>query len=98
MTLLFISEEKGLFVPLDNEMFALRYLRPCHFYPESALQKLQKFYRFKQKNPKYTKDLFPRTVRHVFEADIVQLNPERTQNGCRMVMINTSSEYGLVLR
>lgn len=79
-------------MPLEDEAFALKFLRPCHFYPESALEKAQKFYRFKQKHPKYTKDLLPHTVRQVFEAQVVTLNPKRTQNGCRMVIVNTSSE------
>lgn len=87
-----LAEEKGLVVPLEDEIFALKYLRACHFYPESALAKVQKFYKFKVKHPKYTKDLFPHTVREIFEAQIVQLNPKRTQNGCRMVLINCSSE------
>lgn len=56
------------------------------------MEKVQKFYRFKQKHPKYTKDLLPNTVRPVFEAQIVQLNPRRTQNGCRMVLVNCASE------
>lgn len=77
---------------MEDEIFALKYLRACHFYPESALEKVQKFYKFKVKHPKYTKDLFPHTVRGIFEAQIVQLNPKRTQNGCRMVLINCSSE------
>lgn len=80
-------------MPLEDEAFALKFLRPCHFYPESALEKAQKFYRFKQKHLKYTKDLLPHTVRQVFEAQVVTLNPKRTQNGCRMVIVNTSSEY-----
>lgn len=31
-----VSEDKELHVPLDNEAWLVRFLRPCKFYPDSA--------------------------------------------------------------
>lgn len=39
-----LKEEKDLYVPIDNDIWLTRFLRPCKFYPESAL-KLVSYYR-----------------------------------------------------
>lgn len=33
-----VSEDKELKVPLDNDKWLIRFLRPCKFYPESAYE------------------------------------------------------------
>lgn len=33
-----LQEEKGLTVPLDNDDWLVRFLRPCKFYPKSACE------------------------------------------------------------
>lgn len=38
MFVLYISEETDLKVPLHKEAWLIRFLRPCKFYPESALK------------------------------------------------------------
>jgi hypothetical protein len=35
---LYFSEETDLKCPLDKDAWLVRFLRPCKFYPESALQ------------------------------------------------------------
>ncbi len=41
LSLLF-PEEHELSVPIDNEDWLIRFLRPCKFYPESALELVSK--------------------------------------------------------
>lgn len=36
--LLTLEEAKGLIVPLDNDYWLIRFLRPCKFYPKSAFE------------------------------------------------------------
>jgi hypothetical protein len=35
-----ISAETDLYVPIDDDLFLIKFLRPCKFYPESALDKV----------------------------------------------------------
>ncbi|XP_055710899.1 alpha-tocopherol transfer protein-like [Phlebotomus papatasi] len=82
-----LEKEKDLNVPLSEEDFLVKFLRPCKFYPESALERIKKYYRFKIKYKKYAEDLVPRTVRHVLEKEVIYLSPLRTKNGCRILIL-----------
>uniref|UniRef100_A0A1L8DYV1 Putative phosphatidylinositol transfer protein sec14 n=1 Tax=Nyssomyia neivai TaxID=330878 RepID=A0A1L8DYV1_9DIPT len=82
-----LEEEKDLFVPLAEDEYLVKFLRPCKFYPESAFERMKKYYKFKIKYKKYAEDLVPRSVRHVFEKEIIYLSPLRTKNGCRILIL-----------
>lgn len=36
----FFADETSLYIPIDKDEFLMKFLRPCKFYPESALQKV----------------------------------------------------------
>jgi hypothetical protein len=39
-----ISGQEDLTVPIDNEDWLVRFLRPCKFYPKSALELVSKYF------------------------------------------------------
>lgn len=64
---------------------------------------MKKYYKLKQKHPRLFEDLYPMSVRHVYEQDILTLLPLRDKKGSRMLLMEVGSKklvhsfrYGLV--
>lgn len=53
---------------------------------------MKKYYKLKQKHPKLFEDLFPISVRHVYEQDIITLLPLRHKNGARILLMEVGSK------
>lgn len=80
-------------LPIDDDQFLLKFLRPCRFYPERALKILRKFYNFKVKYPKYGINITPQSIRHVYDNEVFEFLPTRTSEGGRILIINVGSKY-----
>nr|CAD7203059.1 unnamed protein product [Timema douglasi] len=86
------QSETDLNVPLDDGNYLYRFLRPCKFYPDSALDRMKKFYRFRLKHPELAANISPVNERNVFEQDLVTILPKRTQCGRRIMVIDAGTE------
>jgi len=75
-----------LYVPLDNELWLMRFLRPTKFYPESARDLIKRYYAFKQKHADMYKDLSPSHERNIFQQNILTVQPNRDQLGRRILI------------
>lgn len=53
---------------------------------------MKKYYKLKQKHPKLFEDLFPISVRHVYEQDIITLLPLRDKKGARILLMEVGSK------
>jgi len=82
-----LKEETDLYVPLDNELWLIRFLRPTKFYPESARDLIKRYYAFKQKHADMYKDLSPSHERNIFQQNILTVQPNRDQLGRRILII-----------
>lgn len=82
-----IEDEPNLVIPLDDDSYLLKFLRPCKFYEESAFKRMQRYYRFMAKNTKYTSNLMPSTVETVYANEIIEFLPFRVK-GSRVMILN----------
>lgn len=57
------------------------------------LEQMKNFFKLKQKHANLYEDLYPSSVIHVFEQELVKLVPTRDQNGTRILVIQCGSEY-----
>ncbi|CAH1117991.1 unnamed protein product [Phaedon cochleariae] len=88
-----LQAEENLYVPLEDESFLIKFLRPCRFQPETAARILRRFYRFKIKHPKYGKNITPNSVRHVFDTEVFKFLPTRTSSGARIMIVNCGEKW-----
>ncbi|XP_058819701.1 alpha-tocopherol transfer protein-like [Topomyia yanbarensis] len=88
-----LQEEKSLYVPIEDDAFLVKFLRPCKYYPDSAFALIQRYYRFKQKHPDACADLFPSTVKHVYAEGLLFFQPLRDQNGSRILVLEVGKKW-----
>ncbi|CAK9799188.1 Alpha-tocopherol transfer protein-like [Anthophora quadrimaculata] len=88
-----LKAEKNLNVPLENEAWLIRFLRPCKYYPESALKLIKNYYSFKVKHSNVYKDLKPSKEKNIFEQNILQVLPNRDQHGRRILIIELGKRW-----
>lgn len=97
----------------------MMFLRPTHYYPESALKRvsnllkhasfkyiyffiyfllhyvqLKNFYHMKLKYGAACENIIPSKLRNVFEANILNLLPQRDQHGRRLLVLEAGSKFG----
>ncbi|KAG5675664.1 hypothetical protein PVAND_005551 [Polypedilum vanderplanki] len=79
-----IEGESDLIFPTE-EPFMLTFLRPSKYYTKSAFQKVQKYFKFKQKHKKVCEQLVVDSVRNVFDDDLIKYMPLRDKHGRRIL-------------
>ncbi|XP_003691961.2 alpha-tocopherol transfer protein [Apis florea] len=87
-----IKAESNLVVPDDDE-FCKKFLRPCKWYPKSSFELLKRYYKFKLNNPRFCLDLLPTNEQKVLISEIAIPLPERTADGCRVILFNTGKQW-----
>ncbi|XP_026277912.1 alpha-tocopherol transfer protein isoform X2 [Frankliniella occidentalis] len=88
-----LKADAELDVPYEEENFLVTFLRPTHFYPESAYERMQNFFKFKVKYPKYCANLIPSRERNVFEQGILTVFPNRDHLGRRVLLIEAGKKW-----
>ncbi|CAL7944014.1 unnamed protein product [Xylocopa violacea] len=88
-----LKAEKDLKAPIDNEAWLIRFLRPCKYYPESALQLAKNYYSFKTKHASIYEGLKPSRERNIFEQNILTVLPQRDQHGRRILIIELGQKW-----
>ncbi|KAJ8973506.1 hypothetical protein NQ317_006496 [Molorchus minor] len=88
-----LKEEKDLYVPLDNDIWLVRFLRPTKFYPKSALELIKRYYAFKVKHVNMYDGLLPSTERNIFQQNILTVQPNRDQFGRRILIIELGKKW-----
>nr|XP_033334939.1 alpha-tocopherol transfer protein-like isoform X2 [Megalopta genalis] len=88
-----LKAETKLKVPLDNDSWLIRFLRPCKYYPESALKLVQNYYSFKVKHENVYKGLKPSREKNIFDHNILTVLPNRDQHGRRILIIELGKKW-----
>ncbi|XP_059049876.1 clavesin-2-like [Achroia grisella] len=84
-----LKGEPSLVLPIDDDEFLMKFLRPCKFYPESAFKRIQAYYKYRKSYIEYTRDLVPSTVRSAFERSIISFLSPRDQHGRRILLVES---------
>ncbi|KAM7353458.1 alpha-tocopherol transfer protein-like [Cochliomyia hominivorax] len=92
-----LEAEKNLIVPMDNVEWLTKYLRVCKYYPESARDLVQRFYKLRQKYAEISKILIPSKLKTVFEENLVTILPQRDQHGRRIVLTLSGKHWNTQL-
>ncbi|XP_012252210.2 alpha-tocopherol transfer protein-like isoform X1 [Athalia rosae] len=88
-----LEAETDLVWPSDNEAWLIRFLRPCKYYPESALKLIKNYYSFKIKHSNVYDDLKPSREKNIFEHNILTVLPNRDQHGRRILIIELGKKW-----
>ncbi|KAJ8726550.1 hypothetical protein PYW07_001248 [Mythimna separata] len=88
-----LKKEPSLYVPIEKDDYLLKFLRPCKFYPESALKKIQAYYKFRIAHADYCRDLLPSAIRAPFEHSIVSILAPRDQHGRRIILVESGERW-----
>ncbi|XP_073821560.1 alpha-tocopherol transfer protein-like [Musca autumnalis] len=82
-----LKAETNLHCPMDNDLWLLSFLRPAHFYPEGALEKIKNYYNYRRKYPELCKNLQLSTVKKVLHDYNGSTLPQRDQYGRRLYTV-----------
>ncbi|KAL1500881.1 hypothetical protein ABEB36_006304 [Hypothenemus hampei] len=88
-----LQEETDFHLPLDNDVWLTRFLRPTKFYPESARDLIKRYYGFKQKHASIYDGLLPSKERNIFQQNILTVQPNRDQLGRRILIIELGKKW-----
>lgn len=88
-----LKGEKDLKCPIENDAWLVRFLRPCKYYPESALKLVKNYYSFKVKHSNVYDGLKPSNERNVFDHNILTVLPNRDQHGRRILIIELGKKW-----
>lgn len=88
-----LKEQDELVVPLDNDDWMVRFLRPCKFYPQSAYELIKRYYQFKVKHWDMYLDLSPSREANIFKQNILAVFPNRDQLGRRILLLELGKSW-----
>lgn len=80
-------------VPLDNDDWMVRFLRPCKFYPKSTFELIKRYYQFKVKHSDIYNDLMPSHEENVFKSNMIAVFPNRDQLGRRVLLLELGKSW-----
>ncbi|XP_077300126.1 clavesin-1 isoform X2 [Arctopsyche grandis] len=88
-----LKDENDLHLPLDNDAWLVRFLRPCKFHPQSAFELVKRYYAFKVKHFDMYRNLLPSREQNIFNHNILTVMPNRDQYGRRMLLIELGKKW-----
>lgn len=88
-----LQQEPDLVVPLDNDDWLIRFLRPTKFYPQSAFELIKRYYSFKVKHHEIYNDLVPSNEENIFKANILSVFPNRDQLSRRILLLELGKKW-----
>ncbi|XP_074097677.1 clavesin-2-like [Cotesia typhae] len=87
-----LKGEPELYVPDDDYFFA-KFLRPCKWSAKPAFELMKRFYRYRVTHSRYCDNLTPIVDRQIFISGVITPLPSRTDDGCRLVLIEGGSKW-----
>lgn len=93
----FSDENSSLTLPLEDEEFLFKFLRPCNFNPEDAQRKIVKYYSYQLTYPELFTSKLDESIRLVFDLNILWISPVKTSKSQQPVILfnpgNWNPEY-----
>ncbi|XP_076634477.1 alpha-tocopherol transfer protein isoform X2 [Colletes latitarsis] len=87
-----LKGEPDLILPDDVEFFQ-KFMRPCKWYPKSSFELMKRFYNFRLHHPRHCENLLPSKEKKTLSSEILIPLPERTSEGCRILLINPGKKW-----
>ncbi|XP_022127946.2 alpha-tocopherol transfer protein-like [Pieris rapae] len=84
-----LKGELNLIVPIEDDVFLMKFLRPCKFYADSAFKRIKAYYKFRLLYANYCKDLTPRATQAAFQNSIVSMLSPRDKQGRRLLFVES---------
>ncbi|CAK1544175.1 unnamed protein product [Leptosia nina] len=88
-----LKGESNLVIPIEDDAFLMKFLRPCKFYAESAFKRIQAYYKFRLSHAENCRDLCPSAVRAAFKHSIVSILSPRDQHGRRIMVVESGERW-----
>lgn len=88
-----LKADPELNVPLENDAWLVRFLRPTKYYAQSAYKLIKEYYKFKVKHKDVYQGLIPSKERNVFDQNILLVLPNRDQLGRRILIIELGKKW-----
>ena len=89
-----IKADGAITINVDDDNLLLVFLRPCKFYPESALALIKRVLEFKDKNGALLNGLKPEDEKTaIMETDVVNVLVDRDQNGRRVLIVKAGASW-----
>ncbi|CAH2067258.1 unnamed protein product, partial [Iphiclides podalirius] len=88
-----LKKDTSLFVPHNDDNYLMKFLRPSKFYPESALKRIQAYYKFRRSHESYCCNLLPSAVRSAFDHSIISILAPRDQHGRRIMLVESGDRW-----
>ncbi|XP_310049.4 clavesin-1 [Anopheles gambiae] len=88
-----IQQEKQLELPVDDESFMKRFLRPKKYYPENTFEMLKAFYHMKTKQNFISDRLTTKSIQNALDDRAVQILPKRDQHGRRILYMEMGAKW-----
>ncbi|XP_012289206.1 alpha-tocopherol transfer protein-like [Orussus abietinus] len=87
-----LKGEPDLYLPTEEE-YLKKFLRPCKWYPKSAMEMIKRFYRYRLSHPRICNNLVPSMNREIFVSGILTPMPLRLEDGCRLLLIESGRKW-----
>ncbi|XP_063708855.1 clavesin-2-like [Culicoides brevitarsis] len=88
-----IKADANLHVPIEEEDFLIKFLRPTKFYAKSAYELIARYYKFRIRHPKYGANLVPETAKRAFEHRVINIQPRRDKYGRRILILSGAKDW-----
>nr|XP_029719833.1 retinaldehyde-binding protein 1-like [Aedes albopictus] len=88
-----LSADKDIKVPIEDDAFLKKFLRPRKYYPESAYELLKSYHKMKTKKDFVLDNITTEAIRIALEERVVQLLPNRDAQGRRMIFLEMGGKW-----
>ncbi|XP_058819702.1 retinaldehyde-binding protein 1-like [Topomyia yanbarensis] len=88
-----LKDEKNLNIPINDDTFLIRFLRPRKYYAESAYELIKGYYKMKAKKDFILDNISAKAITVALEERVIQLYPKRDQHGRRIVYMETGASW-----
>ncbi|XP_055545730.1 retinaldehyde-binding protein 1-like [Wyeomyia smithii] len=88
-----LKNEKDLNIPIDDDAFLIRFLRPRKFHAERAFETIKGYYKMKANKDFVLDNISAKAISVALEERVIQLYPLRDQHGRRIVYMEAGSNW-----
>ncbi|XP_055642641.1 clavesin-1-like isoform X2 [Toxorhynchites rutilus septentrionalis] len=89
----FLGNEPKLIIPIHDDTFLIRFLRPQKYYAESAFRLIKEYFTAKANADFFLDDISLHSLKQAFVTGVVQVLPERDQNGRRIICLEIGGKW-----
>ncbi|XP_021703685.1 clavesin-1 [Aedes aegypti] len=88
-----LSDDKDLKVPIEDDAFLKKFLRPRKYYPESAYELLKSYHKMKTRKDFVMDNISTEAIKIALEERVVQLLPNRDSHGRRIIFLEMGGKW-----